>query len=247
MKEFVDKSPEYRFDRLNKILRENYNYKINFGKLTKDSANKMIAKAETLKESANMNERIKLDMITDCLRMWKKVDLMEDLDSSAVEEAKVILAAKEISDKIQSMVEDAAKIQVQELMPLVSAMKEELGPERANSFSEAAEQSLSEVTDSLKTAKDSFDNAILAAQGENVMGTDMDMGMDDGLGGEMPGDELGGDMDAELDPEMGDEEMGGDLEADPELDAEMGADEFSGDDAELAGDNPLGRELKPDA
>jgi hypothetical protein len=223
-----------KLNKLTKALTENYDFNINFTNMTAPRAKKMAVKALLkVDEQKDTNQRIKFAMIAESLELWMQANvqteltafnLAEGLDEDSMEEAKVILAAKELSDKIQGMIEDSAKMQVQDLLPIVDAMKSEVGQAEADAFASAADAALAGLVDSLKGAKSEYDNAISAAQGQ----------------------EVGGDMDNfSMDDEMGD--MGMDDEMGDEVDLDMGDDmddEFAGDDATVGGDEPTGREMK---
>jgi hypothetical protein len=145
-------------------------------------------------------------------------NIAEGLDDDSMEEAKVILAAKELSDKIQGMIEDAAKMQVQDLLPVVDAMRSDVGQAEAEGFATQADAALAGLGEALKTAKIAYDSAIQTAQG---LAPANDMDMDGGMGDEM-GDEIDG------------------------MDVDMSAmdDEFGGDDANVGDEEPTGREMK---
>lgn len=237
LKEFTTRGAS-QLDKLTKALSENYDYNLKLDGMSQERAERMAEKArKKVSESQDLNKRIKFNMIAESLELWMQANVQteltsmvaEGLDDESMEEAKVILAAKELSDKIQGMIEDAAKMQVQDLLPIVDAMKAELGAEEAEAFSTQADAALGGLVESLKTAKDEYDQAISAAQGQDIA-TDMDnFGAGDDLG-----DELGGDMDVDMDAEV-------DMDVDGEIDMD---DEFAGDDAAVGGDEPTGREMK---
>jgi len=108
--------------------------------------------------------------------MKKESRIMEaDLD-----QAEVLLAAQELVDEMQGMVEDVAEMQVQKLMPIVDAMKEQVGFEIADQYNTAADGALGVLLDAMKTAKNAVEDATLAARGEKVAApAPTDMGMDD--------------------------------------------------------------------
>lgn len=136
---------------------------------------------------------------------YKKRPTLESFQSlyeQDLEQAEVLLAAKDLVDKLQKMVEDTASMQVEELLPLVDAMKERMGPDKADSFNNAVDQVLSALLDNLKQAKDSVDNAVLGLSGDAPM-PDMSDDM-----GEVPAMDPT-DMDAEMDDLEGVDQMSG--------------------------------------
>jgi hypothetical protein len=139
--------------------------------------------------------------------------LEQDLD-----QAELVLAAKDMVDRIQKMAENLAEMQVEELMPLVDAMKEHFGPDQANMFNSSVEATLQQALDTIKATREGVDNAVLALTGEAPVQSDM---------GSMPGPGMG--IDAESEMDVPSEE------------------DFGGDEA-MAGDAPaIGREMKPES
>ena len=134
--------------------------------------------------------------------------LMEqDLD-----QAELVLAAKDMVDNIQKMAEDLASMQVEDLMPLTDAMRESFGTEQAEIFNQSVDTILGSALDVIKTTREGVDQAIMVLTGEAVPMNDM-------MGDEMP---PAGDMGDEM-----------------EIPAE---DEFAGDEAEAGNEGePLGR------
>lgn len=239
LKEFTSHGAS-KLEKLTQALAENYDYNLNLKGMTRDRAERMAEKArQKVEENKDVNKRIKFKLIAESLELWMQANvqseltafnLKEGLDDESMEEAKVILAAKELSDKIQGMIEDAAKMQVQDLLPIVDAMKSEIGGAEADAFASSADAALGNLVQTLKTAKEEYDGAISAAQGETP-GNDMDNFSMDG------GDEMG-DMEVDMDA-MGDGEDDMDMGDDMEID-----DEFGGDDTEMGGEEPTGREMK---
>ena len=139
--------------------------------------------------------------------------LMEqDLD-----QAELVLAAKDMVDRLQKMAEDLASMQVEDLMPLTDAMRESFGTEQAEMFNQTADATLASALETIKATREGMDQAVMVLTGEGAPMNDM-------MGGEMP---PAGDM--------GDPMMGDDMAVPAE-------DEFGGEEA-AAGDEgePLGR------
>jgi hypothetical protein len=235
LKEFTSHNAS-KLVKLTAALSENYNYNINLNKMTPDRAQRIADKALVkVTETRDVNQRVKFAMIAESLDLWMQANvqteltafnLAEGLGDDDLEASKVILAAQELSDKIQGMIEDAAKMQVQDLLPIVDAMKSELGQSESDAFAQSADAAIGGLVDSLKGAKSEYDNSISAAQGIDVGGDmdNFDMDGEDDMGMDV-------DMSAMDDDEMGMDDMGMD-------------DEFGGDAAEIGDDDPTGREMK---
>lgn len=216
-----------KFAKLTSALNERH-IKIDWDSMNGKKAVQVRARAmKTMNESTETARRLSMSMVVESIDIWMadniQPDLTEAVDDDSVEEAKVIIAAKDISDKIQGMIEDVAQMQVQDLLPIVDSMRAELGTEEATSFNNSADAALGALLEKLKGTKEEYDNAISAAQGE-AQDVDMDMDMSDI-------DEIDPDMDDETDMDM-DMDPAADLDLDDDFDLDM-------DD-----DIDAGRELK---
>lgn len=158
------------------------------------------------------------------------------LIESELEKAEVVLAAKAILEKLQGMAEDLAKVEANDIMPMLDGMRLTFGPELADAFNETTTAKLRQTTEAIKAAKDAISSEVSKLEGSvnGQMTSDMAMGGqgDDApeLGGmgDMGGDELGdmGGMDDE--EAMGGDDMGADGMAD---EAPMGDLDAAFDDA----------------
>ena len=229
---------EKKFAKLQRALKEVFDMDFNFEAAPEKLVKVQEATAKritSLKESgvdASNKDYQKLLLITEGLKMVineiaparaAKRKLKESAD---LDQAEVLLAAKQLADDLQKMAEDLASMQVEDLMSITNAMKEEVGPAEAEAFSAAAEAAIASALEAVKAANEGVSNAVLAAQGQPVA---TDMGMDAGaeMGPEMPaGDDMGGDLDIE---------------------AGVADDEFAGADGADANFDDTGREMKEDA
>lgn len=186
LKEF--ETHKEKFEKIQTYLRENYKFEIAQDKMTASKADRLIERAETklssIDQFTNPKEYSKLKLISEGLKVWK---LNEQESTNNMEEARVILAAEEISTKLQGIVEDVAELQVQKLIPIIDAMKEEIGPNEAARFNEVVDSALGELLSVAKNAKDKISTAITrASSGETDMASDMgDMGEPSDMGGDM--------------------------------------------------------------
>lgn len=155
---------------------------------------------------------------------------LSKLMESELDKAELVLAAKGISDEVQTMTEKVAKLQIDELMPLVDRLKEVFGHEMADQFNSSVDGTLSSLLDLLKQSKDSIENQANVLNGEGDLGMgydDMNFDADPGMGGLGMGDNEFGTM--EPDEFEGDAEFGGE------------GDIFGADDTMAGGDEPMGR------
>lgn len=106
---------------------------------------------------------------------WGKILEGMLLEDENLDKAETLLAAKDLSDRLQDMAEDAAKMAVDRLMPLVDVMKSQFGQEPADAFNQIVKAQLQTVLDTVISAKDQTDNAILTLQGGGVPTTASDI------------------------------------------------------------------------
>jgi hypothetical protein len=142
---------------------------------------------EVLREVSPTMRKTKKKNVKESVTKSKKLAILMEQD---LDQAEVVLAAKAMIDKLQGMAEDLAEMSVEELMPIVDAMKESFGIDMANQFSANAESILAPALDVIKQARDGMDNAVLGLTGE---GPSPDMAMAPGAGME-PGIEPGMDV-----------------------------------------------------
>jgi hypothetical protein len=136
------------------------------------------------------------------------------VENEEVEKSQVILAAQEMVDTLQKMVEQVSDMLVKELPAVVDGVNSEVGTEQGEQFNSQASESLAALQGALTQAKAGIQGAlgIITGQGGMEMpGADMG-GMppeEPDLGGEEGMDDLG-DMDTEMPdlPEEPDEEPG---------------------------------------
>ena len=210
------------FSKLNNTLKEVFGIQLDF--------NKDVSKLKAVKESTiKQIENLRDNGIDQSNRDFQKLLLIKEgldhaieakekiMETQDLDQAEVLLAAKQMADDLQKMAENLASMQVEELMSITNAMKDEVGTAEADAFNAAAETAISGALEAVKAANEAVNNAVLAAQGEHVE-TDMDMDMEP--------------------------DMDGDIEMEPEMDAD---DEFAGADAAEDMSDEDGREMKEDA
>jgi len=90
------------------------------------------------------------------------VALME----SELERAEIVLAARNIVDEIQDMIQDLSKTKVEKLSPLVDRVKAEFGLDLAESFNTTVSTQLDSALESLAAVKDSIDTESLKLSGD---------------------------------------------------------------------------------
>lgn len=88
------------------------------------------------------------------------------LKESEVQQAQVVLAAQDMVDKMQSMLEDASEMQFKELPALVDSIKNQVGIDQAQQFNTDATAALTGLVQNLQGAKQQLDQALGVVTGQ---------------------------------------------------------------------------------
>ena len=133
------------------------------------------------------------------------------LRESEIQQAQVVLAAQDMVDRVQKMLEDTTEMQFKELPALVDSIKNEVGVDQAAQFNADAAAALSGLVQNLQASKGQLEAALGVVTGQG--GAPVVPGAD--IGAEM-GADLGAELgaDAELDAAAAD--AGAELEPEPE-------------------------------
>ena len=133
------------------------------------------------------------------------------------EQSELILAAKDMMDKVTSFLEDLASMKTEGMLELADRIRDEMGAEKSDAFLQKIQPAIEQAEATLTTTRQELDNGVRILTGEEVASDPM--GADDTM-----------DMDTDLDS----------------LDSEGGeeTDEFGASDAEAGGTEPEGREQR---
>ena len=144
------------------------------------------------------------------------------LKESEVQQAQVVLAAQDMVDKMQGMLEDVSELQFKELPALVDSIKNQVGIDQATQFNGDASAALSGLMQNLQAAKQQLDQALGV-----VTGTAAPAAADAAAMGAQAGADMGAELGAEAGADMG-AELGADAAALDDLEADVDADEPAG-------------------
>jgi len=137
------------------------------------------------------------------------------LRESEIQQAQVVLAAQDMVDRVQKMLEDTTEMQFKELPALVDSIKNEVGMDQAAQFNADAAAALSGLVQNLQASKGQLEAAlgVVTGTGGGAVVPGAEMGADIGA-------EMGADMGAELGAEAGLDaaaaDAGAELEPEPE-------------------------------
>jgi len=150
-------------------------------------------------------------------KMPKGTGTMQGVKEGVEEQSELILAAKDMMDKVTSFLEDLASMKTEGMLELADRIRDEMGAEKSDAFLQKIQPAIEQAEATLTTTRQELDNGVRILTGEEVASNPM--GADDTM-----------DMDTDLDS----------------LDSEAGAetDEFGASDAEAGGTEPEGREQR---
>lgn len=215
--------------KLNKVMESRFGFAVDYENLTLPKAYKLATaiteSLDSIKRShgvhvAEKNSKyMEMFMVRESLHRWMIENQPRFIAESEMAKSEAILAAKDMVDSIQDMLEKISKMQNEQLPALLDTIRDQLGTEQAEGFKGSVSPLLQQLAQTLQQGRETADNAARTLAGEG--GTDMGMG--------------GADLGAAP-------EMGADLGAEPA--PEMGADEFAGTDAAAGGEEELGREKR---
>ena len=148
----------------------------------------------------------------------EKKQVSKMLQTEGIEEqSELILAAKDMMDKVTGYLEDLASMKTEGMLELADRIRDEMGADKADAFMQKIQPAIEQAEATLTTTRQELDNGVRILTGEEVASEPM--GADDTM-----------DMDTDLDSldSEGDEED----------------DEFGASDAEAGGTEPEGREQR---
>ena len=156
-------------------------------------------------------------MKTEISKMPKGTGTMTGVKEGVEEQSELILAAKDMMDKVTGYLEDLATMKTEGMLELADRIRDEMGADKADAFMQKIQPAIEQAEATLTTTRQELDNGVRILTGEEVasdpMGADDTMNMDT-------------DLDS-LDSEGGEED-----------------DEFGASDAEAGGTDPEGREQR---
>jgi hypothetical protein len=224
--------------RINKINESRFGFSIDYSKLTVGKA-KQLSRAlgenlDKLRRShgshtAEQNPKyMELLMVREGLTRWLSEN--RQLNESEMGKSEAILAAKDMVDSIQDMIEDVSKMQNEQMPALIDTIRDQIGSEQADMFKSQVGGVLGTILQQLTDAREQTDNAARSLAGEGSPDMSMGGGSAGGMGGGMGG--------------MGAPELpGAPGGMGPESDLD-GEDEFGAADAATGGDLDLGRDKR---
>ena len=196
-----------------------------------DIINRAISERKLSEYGGNMNDPM-TKVATTALSAKAKLDKGQALDQEekkvvqkimtkegVEEQSELILAAKDMMDKVTGFLEDLASMKTEGMLELADRIRDEMGADKADAFLQKIQPAIEQAEATLTTTRQELDNGVRILTGEEVESDPM--GADD---------TMATDMDTDLDS----------------LDSEGGeeTDEFGASDAAAGGTEPEGREQR---
>jgi len=176
-------------------LKENFDVDLKVSKLTKNQTVTMLNKVRGLIEDAKgakdfgsaYPSYMKLLFTEQALKEHYKVAPEAPrtkviVENEEVNRSQVILAAQDMVDSVQKMLEEVSDMIVKEMPALVDSVQTEIGVNEAQAFDQTAGQALSELQQSLTSVKGQLDQALSGITGGEVVDAfdgDVDVAVDD--------------------------------------------------------------------
>lgn len=195
--------------KMNKLMESRFGFAIDFNQLSFKKAYKLASNLDEGIESIKRTHGIHIAeknpqfmemlMVRESLHRWMLENKSQMIAESEMGKSQAILAAKDMVDSIQDMLEKVSKMQNEQMPALLDTIRDQIGQEQADSFKNSVGGLLATMVDQLGQARETADGAARSLAGEQVAAP-MDLGgaPDTGMGADMNAD-LGSDLDQDTD------------------------------------------------
>ena len=224
--------------KLNESLAQRFGSKINIDAFTteqlQDARNKLrtqVFNVETtesfdaVQQTGHSKNKLFLDVLNAALSERDDVSVaideaIESLSEGAEDSAELVMAAKDMVDRVTGWMEDTAEMQTESMLELADAIRDEMGSEASEAFTAQVKPALEAMYGVMETTRIALTGGVGMLTGE---GEPMDT-----MGAEDPAMDMEPTVDGEVDMDM-----------EPTVD-----DEFGAADAAAGGDELGGREKR---
>ena len=222
--------------KLNESLAQRFGSKINIDEFTteqlQDARNKLrtqVFNVETtesfdaVQQKSYSKNKLFLDVLNAALSERDDVSVaideaIESLNEGEEDKAELVMAAKDMVDRVTGWMEDTAEMQTESMLELADAIRDEMGSEAAESFTALLKPALEAMYGVMETTRQTLTQGVGQLTGEaepmDTMGAEEpDMDMEPTVDGDMdmeaPAEEPVGDEFAAADAAAGGEEEAG--------------------------------------
>lgn len=216
--------------RINKIIESRFGFKIDYDSITLPKATRMstqimetvsrIRKSSAIHTAERDPKYLEMLVVYEGLQRWiegyRVNSYKRKLREGEMGKSEAILAAKDMVDSVQDMIEKIGKMQNEQLPALVDSIRDQIGMEQADAFKNSAGTTLTGLIAQLGQAREQMDSGARGLTGESMptamgmpngsevpggMGEEpMDMGGDNGGG--IPDEDTFGMTDAASGPDQ---------------------------------------------
>ena len=225
--------------KLNKITESRFGFKLDYESITLPKALSMrkkihetvnrIRKSSDIHKAEQNPKYLEMLIVYEGLSRWIDAHRIQKLNEGELGTAEAILAAKDMVDTAQDMIEKIGKMQNEQMPALIDSIRDQIGSEQADAFKNSVGQVLTTLSQQVGQAREQLDGAARGLTGE---GAPDPMAMGGAPGAEDPSMAGGAGMPG------GGMDMGADMPSGPEDDG------FGGADAAAGGPEDIGRELR---
>lgn len=124
------------------------------------------------------------------------------IDESDIEQAQAVLAAKDLVDRVQKMVEDVSEVQYKDLPALADQIRTDLGTSQADAFQQQIGPALDELMTSLQDSKEKMNAGLSILTGEEDFTVPGEDDADLEPSADLDSDDLDLDVDQDADSEI---------------------------------------------
>ena len=227
---------------LNESLAKRFGQKINLKKFTleqlEDARNKVrtqLSQVETnesfdvTQSESYQKSKLFLDVLNAEIAEREEIEDQETIEEGVVTEgaedaAELVMAAKDMVDRVTSWMEDTAEMQTESMLELADAIRDEMGSEQSEAFVNAVKPALESLYTAMEGTRDALTGGVGLLTGEGE-----------------PMDTMGAEDDMDMEPTVdGEEELAVDDTMDADMDMDM-EDDFGGAEAATGGEEDAGR------
>ena len=212
---------------LNESLGAKFGQKLNLKKFTLEQLQDVRNRLRTRLSQVETNEsfdsvqnetyqksKLMLDILNAEISERGEIDFTESrrLREGEEDKAELVMAAKDMVDRVTGWMEDTAEMQTESMLELADAIRDEHGQESSEQFTNTIKPALEALFQTLEQTRETLTGAVGLLTGE---GTPPEtMGAEDDLGAGMDDLDLDSEGDADLDLDLaGDDDFGADAAA----------------------------------
>ena len=220
---------------LNESLAKMYGEKLNLAKFTneqlEDFRNRLRTKLSQVETTESFDavltdkhqkDRLFLDIVNSAIEERHAENGGSTISEGAEDSAEIVMAGKDMVDKVTGWMEDTAEMQTESMLELADAIRDEMGSEQSESFTNTVKPALEAMYAAMESTRIALTSGVGILTGEGS-GMDADM---------MGGDDMDMDMEPTTDMDM-DTDLGG-----------IEGDDFDADASAAGGDLDMGREKR---